>query len=113
MFQRGGSVVCRSTGSGSCTAEQQQLPLSLTVALNSQVVIVEGLNVFARTVLIMLGRHEKRLTILSLLYSHTILVVSCDLFIKNTAHIIYDHKRALLCKMNAALAPQEKHDSTI
>ncbi|XP_016890009.1 neutral alpha-glucosidase C isoform X2 [Cynoglossus semilaevis] len=36
MFQRGGSVVCRSTGSGSCTAEQQQLPLSLTVALNSQ-----------------------------------------------------------------------------
>uniref|UniRef100_A0A8C3A078 Glucosidase alpha, neutral C n=1 Tax=Cyclopterus lumpus TaxID=8103 RepID=A0A8C3A078_CYCLU len=35
VFQRGGSVVCRSTGSGSCTAEQQQLPLSITVALNS------------------------------------------------------------------------------
>uniref|UniRef100_A0A8D3A992 Glucosidase alpha, neutral C n=2 Tax=Scophthalmus maximus TaxID=52904 RepID=A0A8D3A992_SCOMX len=36
VFQRGGSVVCRSTGSGSCTAELQQLPLSITVALNSQ-----------------------------------------------------------------------------
>ncbi|XP_029316279.1 neutral alpha-glucosidase C isoform X1 [Cottoperca gobio] len=36
VFQRGGSVVCRSTGSGSCTAEQQQLPLSITVALDSQ-----------------------------------------------------------------------------
>ncbi|KAM8916133.1 neutral alpha-glucosidase C isoform 5-T9 [Spinachia spinachia] len=36
VFQRGGSVVCRSTGSGSCTAEQQQLPLSITVALNSE-----------------------------------------------------------------------------
>lgn len=39
VFQRGGSVVCRSTGSGSCTAEQQQLPLSITVALNSEVSI--------------------------------------------------------------------------
>lgn len=37
VFQRGGSVVCRSTGSGSCTAEYQQLPLSITVALNTQV----------------------------------------------------------------------------
>nr|XP_046268944.1 neutral alpha-glucosidase C isoform X1 [Scatophagus argus] len=36
VFQRGGSVVCRSTGSGSCTAEFQQLPLSITVALSSQ-----------------------------------------------------------------------------
>ncbi|XP_042372897.1 neutral alpha-glucosidase C-like, partial [Plectropomus leopardus] len=36
VFQRGGSVVCRSTGSGSCTAELQQLPLSVTVALDSQ-----------------------------------------------------------------------------
>ncbi|XP_041809361.1 neutral alpha-glucosidase C isoform X2 [Chelmon rostratus] len=36
VFQRGGSVVCRSAGSGSCTAELQQLPLSITVALNSQ-----------------------------------------------------------------------------
>ncbi|KAM7403629.1 hypothetical protein PAMA_004187 [Pampus argenteus] len=36
VFQRGGSVVCRSVGSCSCTAELQQLPLSITVALNSQ-----------------------------------------------------------------------------
>ncbi|XP_070835122.1 neutral alpha-glucosidase C [Chaetodon trifascialis] len=36
VFQRGGSVVCRSAGSGSCTAEVQQLPLSITVALDSQ-----------------------------------------------------------------------------
>ncbi|XP_070698555.1 neutral alpha-glucosidase C [Pempheris klunzingeri] len=36
VFQRGGSVVCRAAGSGSCTAELQQLPLSITVALNSQ-----------------------------------------------------------------------------
>ncbi|KAM9341648.1 LOW QUALITY PROTEIN: neutral alpha-glucosidase C [Symphorus nematophorus] len=36
VFQRGGSVVCRFAGSGSCTAEFQQLPLSITVALNSQ-----------------------------------------------------------------------------
>ncbi|XP_058472345.1 neutral alpha-glucosidase C [Solea solea] len=36
VFQRGGSVVCRSTGSGSCTDEMQRLPLSITVALNSQ-----------------------------------------------------------------------------
>ncbi|XP_076002875.1 neutral alpha-glucosidase C [Genypterus blacodes] len=35
VFQRGGSVVCRSAGCGSCTAELQQLPLCLTVALNS------------------------------------------------------------------------------
>lgn len=37
VFQRGGSVVCRSVGSCSCTAELRQLPLSVTVALNSQV----------------------------------------------------------------------------
>lgn len=36
VFQRGGSVVCRSAGSGSCTADFQWLPLSITVALNSQ-----------------------------------------------------------------------------
>ncbi|XP_034015266.1 neutral alpha-glucosidase C isoform X2 [Thalassophryne amazonica] len=36
VFQRGGSVVCRSVGCGSCTAEFQQLPLCITVALNSQ-----------------------------------------------------------------------------
>ncbi|KAM7376312.1 hypothetical protein PAMP_006054 [Pampus punctatissimus] len=36
VFQRGGSVVCRSVGSCSCTAELQQFPLSITVALNSQ-----------------------------------------------------------------------------
>ncbi|XP_034531614.1 neutral alpha-glucosidase C isoform X1 [Notolabrus celidotus] len=36
VFQRGGSVVCRSAGSGSCTADFQWLPLSVTVALNSQ-----------------------------------------------------------------------------
>lgn len=36
VFQRGGSVVCRSTESGSCTADLQQLPLCITVALNSQ-----------------------------------------------------------------------------
>ncbi|KAM6968671.1 neutral alpha-glucosidase C [Tautogolabrus adspersus] len=36
VFQRGGSVVCRSTGSGSCTADVQWMPLSITVALNSQ-----------------------------------------------------------------------------
>ncbi|XP_037603401.1 neutral alpha-glucosidase C isoform X1 [Sebastes umbrosus] len=36
VFQRGGSVVCRSTGSGSCTADLQQLPLAITVALNAQ-----------------------------------------------------------------------------
>lgn len=42
LFQRGGSVVCRSTGSGSCTAELQQFPLSVTVALNSQVSVEPG-----------------------------------------------------------------------
>ncbi|KAM9842046.1 neutral alpha-glucosidase C isoform 2-T2 [Aulostomus maculatus] len=36
VFQRGGSVVCRSAGCGSCTADLQQLPLSITVALNAQ-----------------------------------------------------------------------------
>lgn len=36
VFQRGGSVVCRSAGSGSCSADFQWLPLSITVALNSQ-----------------------------------------------------------------------------
>ncbi|XP_036006347.1 neutral alpha-glucosidase C isoform X2 [Fundulus heteroclitus] len=36
VFQRGGSVVCRSVGSGTCTADYQKLPLSVTVALNSQ-----------------------------------------------------------------------------
>ncbi|MED6236018.1 hypothetical protein ATANTOWER_003283, partial [Ataeniobius toweri] len=36
VFQRGGSVVCRSTGSGKCTADYQELPLNVTVALNSQ-----------------------------------------------------------------------------
>lgn len=30
-------MVCRSTGSGSCTAEYQRLPLTVTVALDSQV----------------------------------------------------------------------------
>uniref|UniRef100_UPI003AABD2D7 neutral alpha-glucosidase C n=1 Tax=Centroberyx gerrardi TaxID=166262 RepID=UPI003AABD2D7 len=35
VFQRGGSVVPRSTESGSCTAELQQFPLSITVALDS------------------------------------------------------------------------------
>lgn len=37
VFQRGGSMVCRSAGSGTCTADFQQLPLTVTVALNSQV----------------------------------------------------------------------------
>uniref|UniRef100_H3CYV5 Glucosidase alpha, neutral C n=1 Tax=Tetraodon nigroviridis TaxID=99883 RepID=H3CYV5_TETNG len=36
VFQRGGSVVCRWMGRGSCTAEFQQLPLSVTVALSAQ-----------------------------------------------------------------------------
>ncbi|XP_036928314.1 neutral alpha-glucosidase C [Acanthopagrus latus] len=36
VFQRGGSVVCRSVGSGSCTAEYKELPLNITVALSSQ-----------------------------------------------------------------------------
>ncbi|XP_055361355.1 neutral alpha-glucosidase C [Betta splendens] len=36
VFQRAGSVVCRSTESGSCTAQLQSFPLSITVALNSQ-----------------------------------------------------------------------------
>lgn len=42
LFQRGGSAVCRSTGSGSCTAELQKLPLTITVALNSQVSVEPG-----------------------------------------------------------------------
>ncbi|RVE56910.1 hypothetical protein OJAV_G00210880 [Oryzias javanicus] len=36
VFQRGGSVVCRSVGSGTCTADFQRLPLEITVALDSQ-----------------------------------------------------------------------------
>uniref|UniRef100_A0A3Q1EHJ7 Glucosidase, alpha; neutral C n=1 Tax=Acanthochromis polyacanthus TaxID=80966 RepID=A0A3Q1EHJ7_9TELE len=36
VFQRGGSVICRSVGRFSCTADLQQLPISITVALNSQ-----------------------------------------------------------------------------
>ncbi|XP_056868042.1 neutral alpha-glucosidase C isoform X4 [Takifugu flavidus] len=36
LFQRGGSVVCRWVGRGSCTADFQQLPLSITVALSAQ-----------------------------------------------------------------------------
>ncbi|XP_041668639.1 neutral alpha-glucosidase C isoform X2 [Cheilinus undulatus] len=36
LFQRGGSVVCRSKGSVSCTSDVQWMPLSITVALNSQ-----------------------------------------------------------------------------
>ncbi|XP_078796792.1 neutral alpha-glucosidase C isoform X1 [Oryzias latipes] len=36
VFQRGGSVICRSVGSGTCTADFQLLPLDITVAINSQ-----------------------------------------------------------------------------
>ncbi|XP_019909722.3 neutral alpha-glucosidase C isoform X2 [Esox lucius] len=36
VFQRGGTVVSRRTGCGSCTADLQKHPLSLTVALDSQ-----------------------------------------------------------------------------
>lgn len=36
MFQRGGTIICRATGTGSCTADFQKQPLSLTVALNCQ-----------------------------------------------------------------------------
>ncbi|XP_053701962.1 neutral alpha-glucosidase C isoform X3 [Synchiropus splendidus] len=36
VFQRGGTVVCRSEGSGSCSWEYQQLPLSVTVASDTQ-----------------------------------------------------------------------------
>lgn len=49
VFQRGGSVVCRSTGSGSCTAEYQQLPLSITVALNTEVSRPGGRNTVIQT----------------------------------------------------------------
>lgn len=37
VFQRGGSVICRSVGSGTCTADFHLLPLDITVAINSQV----------------------------------------------------------------------------
>ncbi|KAK2826683.1 hypothetical protein Q5P01_020897 [Channa striata] len=37
VFQRAGSVICRRTGSGSCTAQLQEIPLSITVALSPQV----------------------------------------------------------------------------
>lgn len=43
VFQRGGTVICRASGSGSCTADLQKLPLSLTVALDSQGVAVGDL----------------------------------------------------------------------
>lgn len=46
VFQRGGSVVCRSTGSGSCSAEFQRLPLTVTVALDSQVGATESAHLF-------------------------------------------------------------------
>uniref|UniRef100_A0A673A716 Glucosidase, alpha; neutral C n=1 Tax=Sphaeramia orbicularis TaxID=375764 RepID=A0A673A716_9TELE len=36
VFQRGGSIICRSTGSGSCTADLCHFPLTITVALNLQ-----------------------------------------------------------------------------
>ncbi|KAJ8289130.1 hypothetical protein COCON_G00017890 [Conger conger] len=36
LFQRGGTVVPRRTGPGSCTADLQKLPFTLTVALNSK-----------------------------------------------------------------------------
>ncbi|XP_036397946.1 neutral alpha-glucosidase C [Megalops cyprinoides] len=36
LFQRGGTVIPRRTASGSCTAHLQQLPFSLTVALDSK-----------------------------------------------------------------------------
>lgn len=36
VFQRGGTIICRATGTGSCSADFQKLPLSLTVALDSQ-----------------------------------------------------------------------------
>ncbi|KAJ8289632.1 hypothetical protein GJAV_G00003540 [Gymnothorax javanicus] len=36
LFQRGGTVVCRRTEAGSCTADQLKLPFSLTVALDSE-----------------------------------------------------------------------------
>ncbi|CAN9502604.1 unnamed protein product [Ophioblennius macclurei] len=36
LFQRGGSVVCRRTQCASCTAELQQVPLEVTVALDAQ-----------------------------------------------------------------------------
>lgn len=41
VFQRGGTIICRATGTGSCTEDFQKQPLSLTVALNSQE-IAEG-----------------------------------------------------------------------
>nr|XP_019953748.1 PREDICTED: neutral alpha-glucosidase C-like [Paralichthys olivaceus] len=36
VFQRGGSVICRSAGSSHCSADLQLLPLSITVALDPQ-----------------------------------------------------------------------------
>lgn len=35
--QHSRSLVCRSTGSGSCSAEFQQVPLTITIALDSEV----------------------------------------------------------------------------
>ncbi|XP_061890554.1 neutral alpha-glucosidase C [Entelurus aequoreus] len=36
VYQRGGSVVCRAAGVGTCTADLQEMPLSITVALDSE-----------------------------------------------------------------------------
>nr|XP_057933507.1 neutral alpha-glucosidase C [Doryrhamphus excisus] len=36
VYQRGGSVVCRAAVGGTCTADLQKMPLSITVALNSE-----------------------------------------------------------------------------
>jgi len=37
VFQRGGTVVPRRAGCGSCTADLQQHPITLTVALDTKV----------------------------------------------------------------------------
>uniref|UniRef100_A0A3Q0S4C4 Glucosidase alpha, neutral C n=1 Tax=Amphilophus citrinellus TaxID=61819 RepID=A0A3Q0S4C4_AMPCI len=42
VFQRGGSVVCRSVGSCSCTAELQQLPLSVTGIADGELYLDDG-----------------------------------------------------------------------
>uniref|UniRef100_A0AAR2KKL9 Glycoside hydrolase family 31 N-terminal domain-containing protein n=1 Tax=Pygocentrus nattereri TaxID=42514 RepID=A0AAR2KKL9_PYGNA len=42
LFQRGGTVVSRRTGCGSCTAELQLHPFTLTVALASEVTTLPG-----------------------------------------------------------------------
>uniref|UniRef100_A0A665WHS9 Glucosidase, alpha; neutral C n=1 Tax=Echeneis naucrates TaxID=173247 RepID=A0A665WHS9_ECHNA len=42
VFQRGGSVVCRSTGSGSCTAELRLLLLSLQGAADGELYLDDG-----------------------------------------------------------------------